>query len=1018
VVFNQTATDTTAPTVTARAPAPGAVGVPATTVVTATFSEPVTASSVVMTLTGPGGAVAGTTSYDAATTTARFTPTAALANSTAYTASVSGARDGAGNQMAPLTWSFTTSAPPPPPPDQGPGGPILVIRNPTAPASQFTPFVAEVLRAEGLNEFATTDLSTVTATTLAAYDVVLLGSTPLTAAQVAMFTTWVAGGGNLIALRPDKQLATLLGLVSTTGTLAEGYLRVDTASAPGAGIVDQTIQYHGVADRYTLAGARAVATLYSNATTATTNPAVTLVSVGALGGQAAAFTYDLPQSLVYQRQGNPAWDGQERDGVAPIRSDDLFFGGGSTDWVNLAKAAIPQADEQQRLLANLIGAMNLDRKPLPRFWYFPRGLKAVVVATGDDHGNGGTAGRFNQYLANSPAGCVVDEWQCPRFTSYMYTSTPISNAQAAAYHAAGFELGLHVSTGCANYTSASLTSTYASQLAAFGQKYTGVPAPVTNRTHCIVWSDWSSQATIEASHGIRLDTNYYYWPGSWVANRPGFMTGSGMPMRFAAKNGALIDVYQAATQMTDESDQGYPFTPDTLLANALGPAGYYGAFVANLHTDQPTTFPSDQVLTSALARGVPLITARQLLTWLGGRNGSSFSAIARSGNTLTFTVNVGSGANGLTALLPTVGTGGTTLTGLSRGGSAVAFTRLTIKGVEYASFLAGSGSYTATYGSAATPITARRAFEAAGIGPVTAVARATDRSATVDIFSPTAVRVEVAYGSSPARLDSRAVDATQGRRHAIALTGLRPSTTYYYRATAYGPDGRATVGAVRSVTTAAADRAAPAVSGVTVTPLPDGTAGVSWRTGEPARSSLLLGASPGRLRPVRAYEVGVDHSVVATGLRPGTTYHYRIRSVDAAGNVTVWPARSRPPARFVSAPIGVADRGGLRLGPVDGSHESRILDARQMVNWGRLTYRADVPAGCALRISVRTGSTDQPDATWSAWTPVAQGGRVDASSRYVQYRVEIQTVLGRAPVLFEVGITNDARPAAADAAPA
>ena len=58
-----------------------------------------------------------------------------------------------------------------------------------------------------------------------------------------------------------------------------------------------------------------IATLYSNATTATTNPAVTLRSVGASGGQAAAFTYDLARSVVYTRQGNPAWAGQERDGV-------------------------------------------------------------------------------------------------------------------------------------------------------------------------------------------------------------------------------------------------------------------------------------------------------------------------------------------------------------------------------------------------------------------------------------------------------------------------------------------------------------------------------------------------------------------------------------------------------------------------------------------------------------------------------------------------------------------------------
>ena len=133
-----------------------------------------------------------------------------------------------------------------------------------------------------------------------------------------------------------------------------GYLKVDTTTPPGAGIVGQTIQFHGTADRYTTNGAQAIATLYESAGTATTNPAVTLRSVGQNGGQAAAFTYDLARSIVYTRQGNPAWSGDERDGTSPIRSDDLFFGAKQgdvqPDWVDLNKVAIPQADEQQRLL--------------------------------------------------------------------------------------------------------------------------------------------------------------------------------------------------------------------------------------------------------------------------------------------------------------------------------------------------------------------------------------------------------------------------------------------------------------------------------------------------------------------------------------------------------------------------------------------------------------------------------------------------------------------------------------------
>ena len=80
--------------------------------------------------------------------------------------------------------------------------------------------------------------------------------------------------------------------------------------------------------------------------------------VGTTGGTAAAFTYDLAESVVQTRQGNPAWVNENRDGqAAPIRPNDLFYGAMTgdvqPDWVDLSKVAIPQADEQQRLLANM-----------------------------------------------------------------------------------------------------------------------------------------------------------------------------------------------------------------------------------------------------------------------------------------------------------------------------------------------------------------------------------------------------------------------------------------------------------------------------------------------------------------------------------------------------------------------------------------------------------------------------------------------------------------------------------------
>jgi hypothetical protein len=578
-------------------------------------------------------------------------------------------------------------------PGQGPGGPVLVVAD---PADQFGRYYAEILRAEGLNEFAVADAGSVDAQTLAAYRVVLLAKPTLTDTQVAALDSWVRAGGDLVAMRPDAKLASLLGLGADNGDLANGYLQVE----PGQGITGETMQFHDIADRWTLAGATPVATLYSNANTATTSPAVTRRGVGA--GQAAAFTYDLARSIVYTRQGNPAWAGQKRDGEdGPIRSDDLFFGGGQPSWVDMSKVSIPQADEQQRLLANLMIEMSGDRLPLPRFWYLPRGEKAAVVMTGDDHDQGGTAAQFQHFQDESPSGCSVANWGCIRATSYVFPDTAIPNA--AALQQAGFEIALHLTTGCNDFTLDSLRDEWFEQLPAFESKFPSLNAPATNRTHCIAWSDWASEPIVELENGVRLDTNYYYWPAAFVQNRPGMFTGSGMPMRFAGTDGSLIDVYQAATQMTDESGIDYETHIRALLDGALGPQGYYGVFTANMHTDNDQHPGADAIVAEAKAQGVPVVSARQMLEWLDGRNGSSFGNLAFTSNRLQFSIQRGgAGANGLEAMLPVTGPTGD-LNGLTRGGVAVATSRRTVKGIEYEVFDAAAGDYVATYGDPPVP---------------------------------------------------------------------------------------------------------------------------------------------------------------------------------------------------------------------------------------------------------------------------------------------------------------------------
>ena len=148
------------------------------------------------------------------------------------------------------------------------------------------------------------------------------------------------------------------------------------------------------------------------------------------------------------------------------------------------------------------------------------------------------------------------------------------------------------------------------------------------------------------------------------------------------------------------------------------------------------------VVAAALARGVPVVSARQMLTWLDGRNGSSFADLGWTGNTLHFSIDVASGANGLQAMLPTQGA-----TGRSRRSPAAATRSRTrrrpIKGIEYAVFDATAGAYAATYDVDAT-------------GPViSAVAAVPGAAGTATITwttdEPATSRVD--YGTSAGRLE-------------------------------------------------------------------------------------------------------------------------------------------------------------------------------------------------------------------------------------------------------------------------
>jgi hypothetical protein len=320
--------------------------------------------------------------------------------------------------------------------------------------------------------------------------------------------------------------------------------------------------------------------------------------------------------------------------------------------------------------------------------------KAAILMSGEDHGTpDGTRTTFDTLINQSPAGCSAANWECHRATSWLYTDSGLTDEQALQYNNDGFDLGAHITTNCQNWTPQTLNDFFTLDLETFALKYLSLPAQKTNRTHCVPWSDWATQPKVEFGQGIRLDMNYYYWPPAWVRNHPGFMTGSGFPMRFADIDGSIIDVYQAATHLTNETDATAD-SINSLLDKALGPEGYYGVFGARYdYTDNFAT----QLLNVTAARNVSLISAQQLLTWTDGRNSSSFSYPEWLDQDLTFTITVGAGADNLYVMVPNQTSHGGPVVFLTINRTRVNFTVETIKGRSYAVFPASTGFVRVTY---------------------------------------------------------------------------------------------------------------------------------------------------------------------------------------------------------------------------------------------------------------------------------------------------------------------------------
>lgn len=439
---------------------------------------------------------------------------------------------------------------------------ILILRDPGA-ENPFGEYLGEILRAEGIPGFVTLSWDEIGAQPLDSFRVILLAEGGLNAAQAERLAAFVSQGGGLVAFRPDAHLAETLGLERLPGELDGGYMQMDAAHPLAQGLETRALQFHGVADYYRPAGVEVVAWVSGMDDRPTQFPAVTIHAFGE--GRAACWCYDLARSVVLSRQGNPAWADQERDGRLGIRGVDMFVG-----WMDLDRLDIPQADEQMRLLSRIITDMLEEHLPLPRLGYFPAGKRGVLIATGDSHQNApgtiekalGLVERYDGQMSiyhtpevMSKLRRLVQRGRAELAGVPLVGSIVANNLSyptpddVAGWRARGHEFGLHP------YVEEGLEAgweAYQKSFLGFGYG----PISPTTRTHRILWSGWVETARVQASHGIRMNMDYYHYgtafqkaSGEWVN---GFFNASGLPMKFIDEQGRLLTIYQQVTQLVDE----------------------------------------------------------------------------------------------------------------------------------------------------------------------------------------------------------------------------------------------------------------------------------------------------------------------------------------------------------------------------------------------------------------------------------------------------------------------------------
>jgi len=513
----------------------------------------------------------------------------------------------------------------------------------------FGKYTGEILRTEGFNEFHIKSLSDkdITASFLLKYDLVILAQREIGTAKGEIIKKFVHRGGNLIALRPDIFLSEIFGISPLQGVVDEGYIGIDTSAKEGRGLTSETIQFHGEADSYSLNNGREIASLYTDHDTKSDYPAVVSSTYGR--GKAYIFTYNLPWSIVYTRQGNPGYAGMEKDGINGLRAMDLFTDG----WLDHSKNSLNQADIQMNLLSHCIENMTEGRKPLPRLWYFPDTLKCLVTLTND--GEYRNESDFEgQFTDIDSAGA--------KMSIYIIGTINVSKEWVDKWTGRGFEISGHPddTKEADNPRWSEMNNILSLKKKEITDLYGLEMRTIVN--HWFVWCgrdsignpELAAQAMIEADNGLELDINYAHYDngsnqGHFLGSQgldQGNFTGSGLIMKFATSKGEILDIFQHLNNVYDQQynenhdPEGFYSCFKGLMDRSINDEAYSYISIKS-HNDEYyfSKDPLMKMISYSKNNGIPVWTAEKLNYFIRMRNEARFSDLRWKNKRLSFVLS-------------------------------------------------------------------------------------------------------------------------------------------------------------------------------------------------------------------------------------------------------------------------------------------------------------------------------------------------------------------------------------------